>query len=153
MFVCLGNIVRSPLAQAICENYIGKAGMGEDFIVDSAGTGSWHVGESPDLRMQKVAASHGLHYTHQARQVKPSDLEFFNLILVMDQENYASLSKLAKIEIHREKIRFLREWDPSPDKFLTVPDPYYDDMQSFNDVFNIIDRSVQKLVESLIVSG
>lgn len=148
-FVCLGNIVRSPLAEHMFLHLAEKAGVSEKYEVDSAGTGSWHVGESPDGRMRRVAAAHGLQYDGRSRQIKSADLDYFDLFVVMDNENQAALKSLAWTEEQEQKIRMLREFDPLGDESLGVPDPYYEGFQGFEEVFQIVERSVKGLLKAL----
>ncbi len=150
LFVCLGNIVRSPLAEALFRHYVQQRGLTHKYTADSAGTGAWHVGEGPDPRMLRVAARHGIRYDHRARQFHPRDFETFDLILVMDHDNWAHLMALAagRPEFHR-KIRFLREFDPQGGPRAEVPDPYYGGMEGFERVYEVIDRSVRGLLDAL----
>ncbi len=150
LFVCLGNIVRSPLAEALFRHYAQQRGLAQRYEADSAGTGGWHVGEGPDPRMVRVAARHGLHYDHRARQFHPRDFERFDLILVMDYDNWAHLMALAGGEPrYQRKIRFLREFDPQGGPRAEVPDPYYGGLEGFERVYAVIDRSVQGLLDAL----
>ena len=150
LFVCLGNIVRSPLAEALFRHYVRQRGLEGKYEADSAGTGGWHVGEGPDPRMVRVAARHGLHYNHRARQFHPRDFERFDLILVMDYDNWAHLMALAGGNpAYQRKIRFLREFDPQGGPQAEVPDPYYGGPEGFERVYEVIDRSVQGLLDAL----
>lgn len=151
LFVCLGNIIRSPLAEALFQHLAQTRGVAHKYLVDSAGLGPWHVGEPADVRMRRVAARHGIHYDdHRARLFRPDDLETFDLILVMDHENWAHIMSYASLNPrYRQKIHFLREFDPEAGKDLDVPDPYYDGEEHFEDVFYIIKRSVEGLLEAL----
>lgn len=148
-FVCLGNIVRSPLAENLFKHLAARDGVGEKYLVDSAGTGPWHVGESPDTRMRRVAARHGLSYNGRARQFQPADFELFDLILAMDCENYNELIHLARREPQREKVHLLREFDPLGGVNSSVPDPYYGNVDSFEEVFSMIERSCRGLLGAL----
>ncbi len=151
LFVCLGNIIRSPLAEALFRHHAQARGVADKYEVDSAGIGPWHVGEHPDPRMRQVAAQRGLVYDHIARQIRPDDFEHFDLILVMDHENWAHLAAmLAKRPDLRRKIRFLREFDPEGGPRAEVPDPYYDEgLKGFERVYDIVDRSVRGLLDAL----
>jgi protein-tyrosine phosphatase len=151
-FVCLGNIVRSPLAEALFYQQAVQAGVVDQFEADSAGTGDWHVGEAPDARMRRVAARHGLIYDHRARQFKPQDLDRFDLILAMDRDNRDDLLALARTPEQRNKIRLLREFDPQGGAQASVPDPYYGGLDGFEEVYLILKRSVEGLLASLINS-
>ena len=148
-FVCLGNIVRSPLAKNLFKSLAVQAGVGEKYPVDSAGTGPWHMGESPDARMRRVAARHGLAYNGRARQFQPAEFERFDLILAMDHENYNELIRMARVDNQRKKVHMLREFDPWGDPNSAVPDPYYASLDSFEEVFAIIEHSCRGLLEAL----
>jgi len=148
LFVCLGNIIRSPLAEQLFLDLARQAAVAKNYTVDSAGTGDWHSGESPDPRMIETAAKHGLQLGGTARQVRSIDLDEFDLILAMDEDNRASLRELARTPTQRGKIRMLREFDPQRDD-LDVPDPWYGGRGDFEQTYQIIERSVRGLLEAL----
>ncbi len=148
-FVCLGNIVRSPLAKSLFLYHANQAGRGDLYEVDSAATSGWHVGESPDPRMRRVSARHGVPLDGRARQFKKPDFERFDLILVMDGENYSNLRRLGPSPEQLQKVHFLRDFEPSGGSRLEVPDPYYAGIDGFETVFEIIDRSVRGLLDVL----
>jgi len=145
MFVCLGNICRSPLAHAVFDKRASEAGL--NIQTESCGTGAWHVGEPADARMRKTAGEHGVIITHHARQFQPADLDDYDLIIPMDKGNLRDLKKYARPE-HLEKIRLMREWDPQGG--TEVPDPWYGGPEGFETVFEIVDRSCEVLVQELI---
>ncbi len=149
LFVCLGNIVRSPLAEAMFAHLAQEAGVVEQYQVDSAGTASYHVGQAPDERMWRVAASEGLVYDHHARQFSPEDFETFDLIVAMDDDNRADLMRQARTAEQRAKIRLLREFDSQADGHSSVPDPYYGGMDGFRNVYQIVERSCRALLNGL----
>ncbi len=149
LFVCLGNIVRSPLAEALFNSLAAERGLDDKFAADSAGIGAWHVGEPPDERMRAVAAKHGVHYWHSARQVDRQMVADADLIVVMDEDNYADLRALFPNEALPEKIRHLRQFDPEAKGDLSVPDPYYGNEKAFENVYRIIRRSVEGLLDAL----
>jgi protein-tyrosine phosphatase len=149
LFVCLGNIVRSPLAEALFRQRAEQQGLDGRYEVDSAGTSSFHVGQTPDSRMRQTAAAHGLDYTGSARQVMPRDLEEFDLIVAMDNENYDDLRSLADRAGIEAEIRRMREFDPESDGVMDVPDPYYGGQAGFEATFAIVSRSVDNLLEHL----
>lgn len=149
LFVCLGNIVRSPLAEALFNSLAAERGLDEKFAADSAGIGAWHVGEPPDERMRTLAADHGIHYWHLARQVDQPTLEDADLIVVMDEENYSQLRSLFPRSALPEKIRYLRQFDPEAEGELAVPDPYYGGIEDFERVYHVIRRSVEGLLDAL----
>ena len=150
LFVCLGNIVRSPLAEALFLQLAAHAQVGDLFDADSAGTGGWHAGEQPDHRMRSVAAQRGLQYTHRARKFERSDFTCFDLIVAMDQENQADLLAWASTPVQRAKIHLLREFDPLGSPNAEVPDPYYDGQEGFEKVFQVIERSCTGLLQALV---
>jgi protein-tyrosine phosphatase len=149
LFVCMGNIVRSPLAENLFRQRAGQRGLDGRYQVDSAGTSSYHVGQVPDDRMRQTASRHGLDYTGRSRQVTPRDLETFDLIVALDSENYEDLRALADRMGINPEIRRLREFDREGDGALDVPDPYYGGQVGFEETFNIISRAVDGLMESL----
>lgn len=148
-FVCLGNIVRSPLAENMFRHLADEAGIAEKYDVDSAGTSAWHVGESPDSRMRRVAAQHGLRYNGRARQFKRSDFERFDLIVAMDRENREDLRSLARNKDEIEKIHMLREFDPLSGEGAGVPDPYYGGVDGFIETYRVIERSCRNFLKQL----
>ena len=149
LFVCLGNIVRSPLAENMFRHLATQAGVGAYFLVDSAGIGAWHVGESPDGRMRAVAARRGLVYDGSARQFAPHDFDRFDLIIPMDQDNRANLLYQARSQAHKEKIHLMREFDPRGGPNAEVPDPYYGGLSGFEEVYDILERACTGLLETL----
>jgi protein-tyrosine phosphatase len=119
------------------------------YFVDSAGTGAWHIGESPDSRMRQVAARHGLKYDGKARQFRKNDFDRFDLILAMDTHNRSDLMRMAFTQEDRNKIRLLREFDPLGGENVSVPDPYYGGMDGFEEVYQVIERSCRGLLRAL----
>jgi protein-tyrosine phosphatase len=148
-FVCLGNIVRSPLAEGLFIKQAAQAGVANQFMVDSAGTGDWHVGELPDVRMRRVAARRGLIYDHRARQFNRQDLDTFDLILAMDRDNRDNLLNLARTPEQQAKIHLLREFDSNGGPDVSVPDPFYGVLDDFDEVYLTIERSVSGLLAAL----
>jgi protein-tyrosine phosphatase len=148
-FVCLGNIVRSPLAEHMFRHQAEQAGVGYKYEVESAGTSAWHVGEQPDARMQRVAASYGLRYDGRARQFQRDDLDRYDLIIAMDRDNRATLASMARTPEQRTRIRLLREFDPQGDNHAAVPDPYYGGIDGFERTYAIVERAVQGLLQVL----
>jgi protein-tyrosine phosphatase len=150
LFVCMGNIVRSPLAENLFLQKIAAKDLSDNFSADSAGVIGYHVGEHPDPRMREVAKGHGFHYDGRARQFERRDFERYDLILAMDQENLADLQALARSPEDRAKIHLLREFDPNGGPGYEVPDPYYGGIEGFEQVFKIVDRSLDGLLEKLV---
>ncbi len=149
LFVCLGNIVRSPLAEHLFRHLVSQQGIVDDYKISSAGVAAWHVGEPPDARMVAVAVAHGLEYSGKGRQFYPYDLVDYDLILAMDQNNRMDLDRMARNEFEKQKIHLLREFDPQGGPDLSVPDPYYGSFSDFNDVYSIIERSCKGLLSAI----
>jgi len=150
LFVCLGNICRSPTAEGVMRHLLVEEGLAEAVEIDSAGTGDWHVGHAPDHRSAGAAAGRGIELTGAARQVAPADFESYDLILAMDRSNHDDLLALAPNEQARERIRLLREYDPEAVAAgeLEVPDPYYGDGDGFEDVLDLVTRACQGLIDA-----
>ncbi len=150
LFVCLGNICRSPTAEGVMRHVVDEAGMQERVLLDSAGTGSWHVGSAPDARARAAASGRGVELTGEARQVRPADLDEFDLILAMDSSNLRDLRALAGGGEAAEKIRLLREFDPAGGAGdLDVPDPYYGAGGGFEEVFDLVEAACRGLLEEI----
>jgi len=150
LFVCLGNICRSPTAEGVMRHLLVEEALLEAVEIDSAGTGDWHVGHAPDHRSAGAAASRGIELTGQARQIAPADFESYDLILAMDRSNHDDLLALAPNEDVRERIRLLREYDPEAVAAgaLEVPDPYYGGEDGFEDVLDLVTRACQGLLDA-----
>ena len=148
-FVCLGNICRSPLAQGVFEFLISKTNYKNLVQIESAGTGSWHVGNPPDKRMQATARKNGIILNSLARQFKPEDFNRLDLVIPMDRSNLNDLSILCSPSTAQEKLRLFRSFDPEniSTKSLDVPDPYYGGDGGFDNVFEIINRTSPKILE------
>jgi len=147
LFVCLGNICRSPAAEAAFLHLVKEAGREAEFAVDSAGTGAWHIGDRADSRMRQAGRRRGIEVTSIARQVEPEDFDRFDHILAMDATNLRELRRLAPPE-HRGKIRLFRDLDPEG-AGEDVPDPYYGDAASFDEVLDIVTRTGRVLLAEL----
>ena len=145
LLVCLGNICRSPTAEAAVREAADAAGL--DLVVDSAGTGAWHVGEPPDARMTAAAAEDDLHLSGAARQVTEDDFGDFDLVIAMDRSNLDDLRRLAPDDDARNRLRLFREYAGEPGQ--DVPDPYYGGPDGFREVVDIVRRAAAGLVEAL----
>jgi protein-tyrosine phosphatase len=150
LFVCMGNICRSPLAEGLFLQLARERGTLDRYEVDSCGIGDWHVGHAPDPRSQAVANKNGLVLTGRARRVEvPDDFEQFDLIIPMDQANLRDLRQLSDPE-HHGKIRLMRTWDPEADgEQPEVPDPYYGGPQGFDLMYDMLRRSCERLLDDL----
>jgi protein-tyrosine phosphatase len=149
LFVCLGNIIRSPLAASLFEHVAQEAGVEERYEIASAGTADYHMGQEPDERMVRTAARRGFTYTNRGRHLQPKDLDEFDLIIAMDLENKTDIESLAREPEQHSKIHLLREFDPQARGAIAVPDPWYGGPSGFEDVYDIIERSVRSLLEAV----
>ena len=148
VFVCLGNICRSPTAEGVFQHLVNEQGLQSYFYVDSAGTSAYHIGEPANSKSQNKANEHGVELRSRARRFDSDDLKEFDLIVAMDRENLKNIKALDGAEIYEEKIVLLREFDPNPGDG-EVPDPYYGGMDGFQNVFNIVKRSCENLLGDL----
>jgi protein-tyrosine phosphatase len=147
LFVCLGNICRSPMAEAATRAALMEAGLDGRVELDSAGIGDWHVGNPPDHRMSTAAREVGIDLTGAARQVLADELERWDLILAMDRSNHTRLRAMARDDHVRARIRLFRDFDPAAGD--EVPDPYYGDADGFADVAAICRSAAGGLVAAL----
>lgn len=151
LFVCLGNICRSPLAEGIFANLVKQADLAHRFACDSAGTSDYHVGALPDRRARKVAEDNGIILPSRARQLATADFYTFDYILAMDRSNLHNITSL-KAQVAPDstaQVRLLREFDIEKDELLEVDDPYYGGMKDFVTCFTTIHRSVKSLLAYL----
>jgi protein-tyrosine phosphatase len=153
LFVCLGNICRSPAAEGVFKHQLAQAGLADRVLVDSAGTGGWHVGKRADARMRAAAARRGLELTSRARQLEPDDLNRFDRILTMDDDNLAavqamaaraSAADVAQRAVVEPLLRYSRHHT-----LREVPDPYYGGEQGFEQVLDLLDDACAGLLEAL----
>ena len=151
LFVCLGNICRSPTAEGVMRDLVRREGLEDEIEIDSAGTGAWHVGSAPDARASAAAAACGVVLEGQARKVTPEDFEQFDLILAMDGSNLHDLKELVEDDQQRTKVRLMREFDPASEGLsdLDVPDPYYGGDSGFADVFDLVTAACEGLLAQI----
>ena len=145
LFVCLGNICRSPLAEAIFKDKLKKKRLESYFEVDSCGTANYHVGDPPDSRTIANAKKNGVTIDHCGRQFTANDLIEFDFILAMDKSNYQNILRLLKDKEHESKVMLMREFD-TIGKGKDVPDPYYGGEKNFQEVFEILNRSSENFL-------
>jgi protein-tyrosine phosphatase len=148
--VCLGNICRSPTAEAALREAAKEVGL--DLDIRSAGTGGWHIGHPPDDRMREAAATLGLTLAGTADQVDAAALQAADLVLAMDRSNLADLERLARISGITADIRLFRAFDPQANGELEVPDPFYGGADGFTEVVIMVRRTSRRIVE-LIAAG
>ena len=145
LFVCLGNICRSPSAEGVFRAHVTAAGLDQQILIESAGTGAWHIGKAPDRRAQKAAKQRGYDLSQlKARQVHADDFDTFDLILAMDDENMSDLRHAAPDYCH-PKIQFFLAHHPHADD-LNVPDPYYGGDEGFEHMMDLIEGASEGLL-------
>ncbi len=149
LFVCLGNICRSPLAEGVFRDKVRAAGLDGIIDIDSAGTGAWHVGNPPDRRMMATAKRQGVDISAQrARQFVDTDLADFDHILAMDKSNLHDILFLDAGDDFGHRVTLFRQWDPEPGDY-EVPDPYYGGDAGFEHVYEIVNRTAEALLKGL----
>ena len=148
LFICMGNICRSPTAEGVFRQQVEKLGLSEHFEIDSAGTGDWHVGLPPDSRAQQAARERNIDLSGlRARQVESRDLEYYDLVIAMDSDNRERLMGMAG-DRHRHKVKLLLEYSDNPGD-MEVPDPYYGGEHGFDLVLDLIEEACNQLLDSL----
>ena len=145
LMVCLGNICRSPLAEGI----LSLKGKHLNLEVDSAGTADYHIGKQADIRSIEIANKHTIELNQQrARQFSRADFDKFDIIYAMDTNNYAHLISLASTETERDKIRMILN-EINPKAYQSVPDPYYGGENGFQDIYNMLDKACDKIIQNI----
>ena len=147
LFVCLGNICRSPLAEGIFSKKVEEAGLSHRFVIDSCGTSAFHIGEQPDPRTRANARDNGVLLDHQARQFLADDFDRFDYILPMDASNLRNVRSLEPAT-YQAKVTMMRDYDREG-RGMDVPDPYYGGSRGFQNVFDILERSTEELLETI----
>lgn len=159
LFVCLGNICRSPAAEGMFLHLVQREGLSDRFLVDSAGTGGWHVGNPPDRRMRAAASRRGIHLPSRARQIAPADLQGFDRILTMDDDNLQAVRDLARqaeaadgeAAAGARRLATIEPLTRHCRRFQVreVPDPYYGGEAGFEHVLDLLEDACQGLLDSL----
>jgi len=154
LFVCMGNICRSPTAEGVMRRLLREEGLEDVVEVDSAGTGDWHIGDPPDRRATAAAQARGIVLEGAARQVSRGDFDDFDLILAADRRNLRDLKAAVPPEA-RARVHLLREFDPASDGAgdLDVPDPYYGGDDGFEHVLDLVEAACRGLLDDLRASG
>lgn len=148
LFVCLGNICRSPLAEAIFNHKVAELGLSSRFRAESAGTSNYHIGEPPDERTIQNALKNGITMNHTGRQLKAKDLEEYDYVFAMDNNNHKGILRLAKGTEPTATIALIRDYDEI-ERGSEVPDPYFGGEEGFQEVFEMLDRSIDNLIAEL----
>ena len=147
LFVCLGNICRSPSGEAVLNAKLEEHGLQDQVEVDSAGTSGYHTGEPADSRMQTHAQKRGYNLSSISRQIRSVDYDDFDFIIAMDQSNYRNLLNMAKTSEHRSKVALMTEFSEKLDG--DVPDPYYGGSMAFERVLDILEDCMEGLIEEI----
>ena len=146
LFVCLGNICRSPSAEAVFKKLVDKKKNNHKFFIDSAGTSAWHAGEKADARMRRHAKKRGIEITSISRQFVPEDFDRFDYIIAMDQENMDALKELARDQTDLNKLHFMTDFS-NKFSYQYVPDPYYGGDDGFELVLDILEDAGKGLYQ------
>ena len=150
LFVCLGNICRSPAAQGVMQRLVDERGLSDRFFIDSAGTGGWHIGDLPDKRMRVHARPRGYELTHRARKVQAGDFEDFDLIVGMDAANVDDLRYLAATIEQQDKVVMMGDYIRQYPNYDYVPDPYYEGSEGFELVLDLLEDACDNLLNRII---
>ena len=151
LFICLGNICRSPAAQAVMQRLVDERGLTDRFIIDSAGTSGYHDGDLPDRRMRVHARPRGYELTHRSRRVEGSDFEEFDLIVAMDNANAADLRRMAATPDEARKIVMMGDYiHQFRNHYDYVPDPYYEGSEGFELVLDLLEDACRNLLDQIV---
>jgi protein-tyrosine phosphatase len=148
-FVCLGNICRSPTAEAVMRHLVKREGLEGSISISSAGTGDWHIGHLRDKRSRAVGEARGIPLTGRAQQFVSGSFDGCDYVLAMDRANRDELLRLARTDADRAKVRLLRSFDPAAPADAEVPDPYYGGASGFEDVFDMCEAACAGLIAHL----
>jgi len=149
LFVCLGNICRSPAAEGVMKAMAADAGRDAELTIDSAGIGGWHVGQLPDSRMRRRGARRGYSFDSRARQLDASDFGRFDILLVMDRDNMKAVRTMAPTPADRDKVRMLASYMTRHAGVDEIPDPYYGTESDFDYALDLIEDACAGLLESI----
>lgn len=149
LFVCLGNICRSPAAEGVLRSIVDAHGESSRWVIDSAGTGRYHIGDLPDKRMRVHAARRGYTLDHRCRQVTETDFERFDLIIPMDASNQRNLCQLAPDPDSERKIVPMAAWIGMANRYDHIPDPYYEGAEGFELVLDLLEDGCRNLYDTL----
>ncbi len=149
LFICSGNICRSPTAEGVMRRLVAERGLDAEIEVDSAGIGGWHVGDAPDHRSAAAAARRGVTLEGAARQVRAQDFDDFDLLLAADRTHERDLRRLAPDAEAAAKVRLLREFDAAAGADLDVPDPYYGGDDGFEEVLDLVEAACAGLLDEI----
>lgn len=148
LFICLGNICRSPAAEAVMKKMVADARREDEFFIDSAGIGDWHVGQLPDSRMRQRGARRGYTLDSHARQICADDFSHFDKLLVMDNDNYRIVTSKAPTEEARAKVEMLTDYLKNHKNVSVVPDPYYGGTADFDYALDLIEDACSNLLNA-----
>lgn len=149
LFVCLGNICRSPAAEGIMSSLVKKNGLENIIEVDSAGTSGWHEGELPDERMRRHGERRGYNFSSRARKFRETDFNDFDYIVVMDKQNFSNVNALAMNQQEREKIKKMTQFSRQYAHHDDVPDPYYGGVTGFELVLDLLEDACEGLLQTI----
>lgn len=146
LFVCLGNICRSPLAEELFRDKVKRAGLLDEFEIDSCGTESYHIGELADPRTREVGKENGINVQHHSRQIVPHDFQKYDILLAMDKLILEEMRQFAPLHQLMDKVFLMRQFDTKAPSTQRVPDPYMGSLKDFRDVYRILDRCTDGLL-------
>lgn len=150
LFICLGNICRSPAANGVMQKMVDEQQLSHLFEIDSAGIGSWHVGSLPDARMRQHGKARGYDFSHRARQFDaPTDFDHFDMIIVMDEDNHHEIMRRASNDAERAKVYRMRDFLRKHSEATSIPDPYYGGEDGFELVLDLIEDGCENLIKEL----
>ena len=151
LFVCLGNICRSPAAEGILKHMLKQQGLQDMVFVDSAGIGGWHTGQLPDSRMIACGKKNGYDFSSRARKFNVKDFERFDYIIVMDNDNYRDVKNMAPDSQSAQKIKMIKEYFTEYKNQDTVPDPYYGNQADFQFAVNLLEDACRTILKRLVI--